>query len=366
MRAALDDAAKALPPPQPLPLAGLSGEAATGEPTRLRPPAPPTVFDQDAPVVAPAPVRTKPPRARRALHAPRATHVVTVVVALAVVAALAAGAVAVAGVVGGDSGGSVAVPSLVGMPQANATFKAAGSGLSVRIDYRTTYDAENLVIGQEPPPGTFLGRGKVVQLVVSRGPPKVAIPAAVLSMSVDDATAALQHAGFVVGPPIHQNSETVDEGSIIQTQPPAGTAVHQDATVQLVISDGPAPVTIPDVTKMSYDDAAAKLTSLGFNVSKGKDVYSADIAKGNVASTNPPIGTLAPKGSTVTISLSKGPEMVDVPDVRRQTLDVATARLQALGLVVDTRGYLPGDKVIAQDPQGGTSVAKGSTITLFF
>jgi serine/threonine-protein kinase len=270
----------------------------------------------------------------------------------------------VAGVVGGG-GGSVDVPSLVGMDQSQATFAAAGKGLTVRIDYRTTFDAENLVIGQDPAPGTFLGKGDVVQLVVSRGPPKVAVPV-VSTLSVDDAPAARQHAGFVVGPPGHQNSDTVAQGSIIGTQPPAGTAAHQDSTVQLVISDGPAPVAIPDVTKLSYDDAAAKLTALGFKVTKGKDVFSADIDKGDVAATDPPIGTLAPKGSTVAISLSKGPEMVDVPDVRKKTLDVATALLQAAGFQVDTKGYLPGDKVIAQDPQGGSSAVKGSTVTLFF
>jgi serine/threonine-protein kinase len=286
---------------------------------------------------------------------------VTAAVVAAVIAALAAGAVAVAGVVGG--GGSVAVPSLVGMAQSDATTAAAQSGLTVRIAYRTTFDAENLVIGQDPAPGTFAGSGDTVELMVSRGPPKAKIP--LVAGDADSASATLVRGGFVVGAPVHQYSETVQQGFVIDTQPPSGTFVHADATVQLVISDGPAPVAITDVTNLSYNDAAVKLNSQGFKVTR-KDVFSPTVQKGLVVGTEPPIGTPVQKGSTVVIDVSKGPEMVDVPDVRRQTLDVATANLQAKGLVVDARNYSPGDKVIAQDPQGGTSVAKGSTVTLFF
>ena len=68
----------------------------------------------------------------------------------------------------------------------------------------------------------------------------------------------------------------------------------------------------------------------------------------------------------MTVHVSKGPEMVKVPSLVGQTLDAATQTLQSQGFVVDTQSYLPGRVVRAQDPAAGTSVNKGTKVTLFF
>jgi serine/threonine-protein kinase len=68
----------------------------------------------------------------------------------------------------------------------------------------------------------------------------------------------------------------------------------------------------------------------------------------------------------VTISVSKGPELVAVPSLVGKSLDAATAQLQGLGFVVDTQSYLPGRVVRATDPAAGTQVPKGTKVTLFF
>ena len=64
--------------------------------------------------------------------------------------------------------------------------------------------------------------------------------------------------------------------------------------------------------------------------------------------------------------MSKGPELVAVPNLVGKSLDVATAQLQGLGFQVDTQSYLPGRVVRATDPAAGTQVPKGSKVTLFF
>ncbi len=87
---------------------------------------------------------------------------------------------------------------------------------------------------------------------------------------------------------------------------------------------------------------------------------------GKVIGTDPAAGQSAPRGSQVTIHVSKGPEMVTVPSLVGQTLDAATQRLQSQGFQVDTQSYLPGRVVRAQDPAAGTSVDKGTKVTLFF
>jgi serine/threonine-protein kinase len=68
----------------------------------------------------------------------------------------------------------------------------------------------------------------------------------------------------------------------------------------------------------------------------------------------------------VTVHVSKGPETVKIPNLVGQSLDAAQAQLQAAGFVVDTQSYLPGRVVRAQDPAAGTTVNKGTKVTLFF
>ena len=170
--------------------------------------------------------------------------------------------------------------------------------------------------------------------------------------SPSDAQATLEHAGFAVNVK-HQYDDSVPAGGVIGTDPAAGAKAPRDSTLQLLVSDGPAPVAVPDVSKAaSFDAAAATLTGLGFTVTRADD-FNATIAAGGIIGTDPPAGTAAPRGSAVTVHVSKGPEMVTVPNLVGQTLESATATLQGAGFVVDTQSYLPGRVVRAQDPAGG-------------
>ena len=353
MRAALADASRALPPPQALVLAGLTGEIGTGDPTQIGRSS--RLFDQDAP--PPEPIVEATPRRTRA---PGSFRWVSAVVALVFVLALAAAGVAVAGTMSGDT---VAVPSLVGLTTKAATDRAAEAGLSLRIVMRNADDPQDTVIAQDPAPGSYVADGSEIELVVSRGPPPVAVPD-VAGKSVEDATAALQGAGFLVQQETPYD-ETVPAGQVIGTDPAAPSVAPRDSTVKLLVSNGPAPVTVPDVAKQSYDQAAAALTAAGFTVTR-VDVFDATVPKDQVVGTNPAGGTAAVRGSQVTVNVSKGPELVAVPNLVGKSLEAATAQLQGLGFVVDTQSYLPGRVVRATDPAAGTAVAKGTKVTLFF
>jgi serine/threonine-protein kinase len=360
MGEALADAARALSPPQPLPLSGLFGDFDTGEPTQLGRRL--QVYDQDAPE-QPRPtdlvVRDRPRRA------PGAQPMVSVVVAIVVVLALAFGGYVFA--TSGRASGSVPVPSLVGLQldgDSGAKVRLADQGLGVNVTERRADDPAGYVIAQSPAPGRFTGAHGDIRLVVSKGPPPVQVPDISNVGTVDGATAALQAAGFVVNP-VHRYDETVPANGIIATDPSFPAKAPRDSTVRLLVSDGPQPVTVPDVSGGSYDDAAAKLTALRFSVTR-RDDFSSTVDTGKVIGTDPPTNTSAPRGSAVTIVVSKGPELVTVPDVRGKTLEAAVAQLQGLGLVVDTTGYLPGRVVRLQDPASGSMIAKGSKVTLAF
>jgi serine/threonine-protein kinase len=357
MRQALADAARALPPPQPLPLAGLRGEIDTEEPTKVGRAL--HVFDQDAPVAPP--VVEEPVVRERRRHLPGARSVVPIVVGLAVLAALGLATVGI--VLTTSSGSTVAVPSLVGLATDTATQRVTDAGLSLTIVQREADDPKGTVISQTPAPGSFTASGDSVKLVVSRGPPPLAIPD-VSTLTPDNATATLQFAGFAVNT-VQQSSPTVPAGAVIGTDPAIGTKVPRDSAVNLIVSNGPPPVTVPDVSNKAYNDAAQALTALGFAVTR-RDDFNATVPTGTVIGTEPAAGQSLPKGTSVTIVVSKGPQMVTVPDLRTQTLDAATQALQALGLQPDTTGYLPGRTVRAQDPPANTSVPVGTTVTLFF
>jgi serine/threonine-protein kinase len=97
-----------------------------------------------------------------------------------------------------------------------------------------------------------------------------------------------------------------------------------------------------------------------------RDDFSSTVDKDKVTHTEPAAGTSAAKGSAVTIVVSKGPELVAVPDVKGLSLDAALKKITDLGLVADTTGYLPGRTVRLQDPAAGSMVSKGAKVTLAF
>jgi serine/threonine-protein kinase len=162
-----------------------------------------------------------------------------------------------------------------------------------------------------------------------------------------------------------QYDETVPVGAVIGTDPAGGAQAPRDSTVTLLVSDGPAPVPVPDVAKMTYDQAAAQLSAAGFSPTRD-DVFSDTIPKDQVVGTDPPAGQGVTRGAPIVVHVSKGPEMVTVPDLVSKTLEAAQAQLQAAGFEVDTQSYLPGRLVRAQSPAAGTSVNKGTKVTLFF
>jgi serine/threonine-protein kinase len=282
-----------------------------------------------------------------------------IVLALVAVAALAASSL------GGGGGGSVAAPNLVGLDEETAAARAAAIGLRLSIQRQESDDVAGLVIRQRPAAGSFLGDGGSVTVIVSRGPPPVDLPADLAGIPAADAQARLEQLGFVVRVE-RAYDEAVPADAVIGTDPALGAKAPRESEIVLRISDGPAPVPVPsDVVGKTYDDAAAILGAKGFGVARA-DVFSDTVDVGKVVGTSPGVGQEAPRGSTVTLNVSKGPELVSVPNgLVGMTVEAASQQLQALGLVPTVENYGPGKRVRATDPVAGTQVKKGSKVTLF-
>jgi len=361
---ALSAAARELPPPAPLVLPGLGDALDDPEPTRiaaaravteaLDDTASPAVFDQDAVEVMPPMAvarRVKPPGSHRLVPA--------VVAAVLVLALVAVGAI-IASAAGGG-GATVPTPNLVGMVAEDAIAAAAAKGLTVDLQRVDADDVVGVVMSQRPAAGAFISDGGKVRLVVSRGPPPVPVPQ-VDGLVAADAQAQLEQAGFVVT--VRQDfDDLVPFGSVIGTDPPKGSSAPRESEIVLIVSKGPTPVQVPDVSGKTYDDAAAALSAVGFKPARA-DVFDDKIDVGKVVGTDPAGGQSAPKGSTITINVSKGPELVAVPSVVGLTVEAASLKLQQAGLVPDVENYAPGKTVRAVSPKEGTQVKKGSKVSL--
>ena len=140
------------------------------------------------------------------------------------------------------------------------------------------------------------------------------------------------------------------------------------AEITVLLSDGHAPVNVPDVTGMSYSDAVNALTAVNLRAERISDVFSNDVPSGKVAVTIPPVGQPAPYQSKVQIRVSRGPIMTTVPNVVGLKVDEASAKLAGVGLAWDSNGHIrPGDVVVKQYPPAKSRVPlETTTVTLTF
>ncbi|HET9691434.1 MAG TPA: PASTA domain-containing protein, partial [Acidimicrobiales bacterium] len=195
-----------------------------------------------------------------------------------------------------------------------------------------------------------------------------AIPGDLVGQPLAKDQAELRQLGFThVGTATVQSS--LAAGLVAATNPAAGTPTPLSDLVTLRVSSGPAPVAVPDVTGQPQAAATATLQAAGLKVATAAPQPSATVPSGSVISTDPPAGTSAPTGSTVTLTVSSGQQQVTIPNLTGQDGSTAGNKLGQLGLSVTTRyeastKVQPG-KVTRTDPAAGTPVPVGQTIVLY-
>jgi eukaryotic-like serine/threonine-protein kinase len=261
------------------------------------------------------------------------------------------------------------VPTTAGLTLAQAKTTIIQAGLKVgNVDTRPDDKiAKGNVIDTTPKAGAAANKGQVVDILVSSGPPLVTVPN-VVGMSYKSAIATLTAAGLAVDPNITFTYDAkVKKDLVISQSLDGGGQVAKGSSIALTVSQGAEMVTVPDVTNKKESVATAALEKAGFVVNPLHRA-SATVAVGIVFDQKPPGGT-APKGSTVTIYVSTGPEQVTVPLLTDLTQAEAVAKLNALGLVADVQPITDPDpthtgKVQSQSPGKDTKVDKGSTVTI--
>jgi serine/threonine-protein kinase len=268
---------------------------------------------------------------------------------------------------------SVEVPDVVGQTEQKARDLLKEAGLTpgkVTMEASATVEL-GAVISTDPLPRTNVEKNSTVDLVVSSGPepPKMVDVPNLYNMTEDEARSALEKLELRYYRGTERYDADVAEGKVCAQDIEAGTSLEVGQTVTFYLSKGQETNVVPDVRSTTDAQATQDLINAGFDVAHADPQYSANVPEGTVIDQSPRNGTVAPAGSTVTITLSLGPPQVTVPNLTGFTSERATTELQNIGLSIKfdeqpTDKEAEFDKVIAQDPPPDTKLTKGGTVTV--
>ncbi|MEN8653246.1 Stk1 family PASTA domain-containing Ser/Thr kinase [Streptomyces sp. 21So2-11] len=306
----------------------------------------------------PGPPQPQPPRRSRAF-APR-RGVLALVIAVLLVLGVGAGVWYI------NSGQFTRVPPLLTQSEKQAGKRLSDAGLDVKKVERKFSDSfdRGTVMNSAPKSGERIRTNGSVTLVVSRGPEIVKVPD-LEQMPLAKARSELKKTGLAPGIVTREFNEDIAQGAVIRTKPAAGTGRQPDSAVAMVISRG-APLDVPDVTGETVADATAELKEAGFTVKTAPDQVFSPQDAGSVARQSAAEGAQLAAGDTITLTVSKGPRMISVPDVVGDNVDDAKAELKEAGFAVEVdQPFLSfSDEIASQSVDGGSEAPEGSTITI--
>lgn len=295
-------------------------------------------------------------------------------IAAVVVAALAGGGFALSRQLATTSH---IVPALAGIERGVAENQIADNKWSLLVQTERS-DAQPLgnVIRTVPPEGTKFEEGKTLVLVVSEGPtlPKLID---VNGMTLEAATKQLADLTLGISVVGDAFDEQVPTGIVLSwsvlAQPSlaAGAEVIQGTVVGVVVSKGPAPRVIPALGGLDEAAASAALAAVQLVVVRADDIFSNDIPIGQVADQSLPAGTEVPRDSTVTIALSKGPDVVLVPDLAGLDYASVQAAIANSGLLIgrvdgNTSGFLYAVSANGSPVVAGQQLLRGTPLRLSY
>ncbi len=262
-------------------------------------------------------------------------------------------------------GAYTTVPDVSGQAEQAATDTLENLGFTV--DINEVYDdaiATGYVVSTDPGGQERALDNAQITVNVSLGKEQVEVPA-VVGSSADEAEAQLADAGFPLADPVLQHSDTVPAGEVLSVSPAAGEVVDHDTTVELTVSDGPEPITIPDLTGMTEEAAVATLAE--YAISPTIDYARTDVVDpGQVFEQSAEAGSEGVRTQDLTLTVSEGYPLITVPDVRGDEYSDAVTQLEGLGLTVsgDDNPWNFTTRVYNMVPSPNSEVERGSEIYL--
>ncbi|WP_245155113.1 Stk1 family PASTA domain-containing Ser/Thr kinase [Nocardioides sp. 1609] len=258
-----------------------------------------------------------------------------------------------------------AAPTVVGESRAVAIAAVEDAELEIAFA-EPVYDSdvpEGDVVSADPAGGAQVLPGDTVTVTLSLG--KLIVPG-VRNLTEDAAQDELMAVQLEIGESIGRYSETVGADSVLGTVPKAGAELSSGDTVQIVVSLGRRPIKVGSWVGRTLEEAVAALDRRNLD-HQSTEVFDAEVPRGTIISQDPAGGTLF-RDDVVSLVVSKGPEMVEVPRVNLFGVEAAEQALRDAGLVPqrsEEDDYYGLGFVVRTDPAAGTSVPKGSTVTIY-
>ena len=270
-------------------------------------------------------------------------------------------------------GSRIVVPSVVGasLDEANAALTPLGLSSEV-IEKRFDEDIEaGRILESDPSGGGKVDTGGVVKLVISKGQERYVIPV-LTGLTPEVAIKTLTNQPLKSAGITEEFNSTIPKGLVISSNPSNGQKVKRDTPVTILVSKGVEEVALTTYLQQSGDQAQTELTDAGFNV-ESSFAYSETIAPGAVISQTPAGLVSAPKGSTITLVISKGTKFVSIPNLLSSetckaavTLKNLGLKYKILGLKVKLRcsGAKTNKYVTNVSPKVGAKVLRGTVVTI--
>jgi eukaryotic-like serine/threonine-protein kinase len=258
------------------------------------------------------------------------------------------------------------VPVLTDLTEAAAREAVADLGFEIEVrQTRVDGSTPGNVVETDPPAGEQLAEGATLVLFVSLGNTPAPVPTDLVGLTFEEASAALEAAGqFQAVMADEPFDEEVEAGRVMALGADVPAELPKGSEVPLVVSKGPEPRSIPGgLVGGTYDDAAAALQAVQL-VPQRVDQFSDDVESGRVIAVRPGEGT-APRDSPVEVVVSKGPDLVTVPQVDGLSLEEAIDAIEGAGLEVgDVSGPARGRPFVT-DPVAGQQVRRSTTVDIF-
>ena len=262
-------------------------------------------------------------------------------------------------------GSYLTMPETTGRTLTDVQADLDALGLRTQVEEEFSDDVDTgSVTRSDPEGGSSVHKRTEVQLYVSKGVDMKTVPE-VTGKSQDEAQRSLTEAGLAVGAVTDAYSEDVPQGQVISQSVAAGTSLAHDSAVDIVLSKGREPLTVPTLSGLSASAAKSAIEDLGL-VAAPTEAYSDTVAEGQVISQQTREGSTLHRGDSVAYTVSKGPEKVAIPDVVGLQREEARSRLESAGFTVKEEAILGGffGTVRSSDPAAGTMTKKGSTVTI--
>jgi eukaryotic-like serine/threonine-protein kinase len=259
------------------------------------------------------------------------------------------------------------VPDLTDAASVREAQGIAGEDFEVReVDREDSEEPVGAILSQDPEPGGEAERGSEISVVTSAR--QVAEVPAIRNETRADAGRILRGAGFEVEDRTEESSAEY-EGYVIEQNPRGGATAEVDSTVTITVGEGPGTVEVPDVANIMPVQARGILEEAGLRLGSQSTTPSDSVPEGSIVSQSPKAGSEAEPGSSVAVTVSSGPSQVTVPDVTGQDWITAAQNLQAAGLSVNRNVTMvssdrPENEVLSTNPEAGTQVPPGTTVTL--